>query len=184
MKRLVCLSIVGLLAACGSSSSGSSRSDLVDGLASGLQNSSLKVTAGEAKCMASDIVDVVGVSTLQEMEKDNPSGKKAILTELGNKLSPAQVTQVINAITGGKCVNLAAILAAGQAKTAPFDKMTSTQATCFFQHILSDPAVKNAMGQALVGKPGDSSALSRSFSDPTKIQGIFGDCNIDIHSLQ
>ena len=184
MKRLVCLSLIGLLAACGSSSSGSSRSELVDALASGLQDSSLKLTATEAKCVASDVVDVVGVTTLQEIERDNPSGKKAILTELGNKLSPAQVTQVVDAVTGGKCVNLAAILAVSEAKTAPFDKMTSKQVTCVFEHVLSDPAVKDAMGQALVGKTADSTALSASFSDPTKIQAIFGDCSIDINSLR
>lgn len=183
VKRVLSISMIALLAACGSGS-GSNRAALVDSLASGLQKSSIDVKPSEAKCVAEDILNVVGVDTMQKINDADPKGQHEALKALGKNLSTKQVGQVVDALTSGKCMNFAAAIAASQKSTPPFNKMTVKQSTCVFAHFLDNPAVKAMMGQAMIGKSTDSSALSNAFSNPAAAQKIFGDCNININSLQ
>jgi hypothetical protein len=197
MRRLVLIAIVGALAACGSSGSGSSgggssseKNAYVDAAMEGYAKApaSVKSTMSEsqARCLVSGMVDIVGVDRLSEANikpGDLKSGDSPFAT-IGKDITPAQATAVAALITKGKCFNFTDVVIAQMKGTSnPFGNLSETQVRCFFDAILKDKAVRQALADSILGKDSSSSALSSAFSNQSKLFSILGDCKISPSQL-
>jgi hypothetical protein len=188
MRRFLVVAVVGLLAACGSSGGGGGSSSgegqqYVDAIASKYQTSSSPFTKAQARCVAGQMVDAIGVDTLKnagitpsDIENDK-SGSS--FNEVGKKLTEKQATELAGAITGGKCFNFTDLVVKSLSKNdATFRKLGTTKAKCMFDELLNDGSFKQAMVNSILGRSSENDAFSKAFSNQSKIFKILGDCNI------
>ena len=66
----------------------------------------------------------------------------------------------------------------------PFGKLTKTQVRCFFNELLQESAVKDALTASILGEESSNSALQNAFGNQSKLFSILGDCNIRPNQLQ
>jgi hypothetical protein len=187
MRRFLVLAMVGLLAACGSSSNSSSGSDAyVDAAMKSYDDASSSVkdtfSRSQAECLIRGIIDAVGVDKLKsngiqpgDLQKGNSPFKS-----LSDDLSQSEAEDVASVITDGKCFNFADIVIKQMSTSgsSPFGKLTKTQVRCFFGQLLKEAAVKKALAASILGQDSSSSALQGAFSNQSKLFSILGDCNI------
>jgi hypothetical protein len=187
MRRFMVIAIVGLLAACGSSGSSSSGSSAyVDAAMKSYDDASASVkntfSRSQAECLIRGIVDAVGVDTLEshdiqpsDLQKDNSP-----FESLSKDLTQSQAEDVAAVITDGRCFNFADIVIKQMASSRenPFGQLTKTQIRCFFNQLLKEDAVKQALAESILGRESSSSALQSAFGNESKLFSILGDCNI------
>jgi hypothetical protein len=189
MRRFLVLAVVGLLAACGSSSgssSGGGTDAYVDAAMKSYDDSSASVkdtfSRSQAECLIRGIVDAVGVDKLKsngiepgDLQKGNSPFKS-----LSNDLSQSEAEDVAAVITDGKCFNFSDIIIKQMSGTGsnPFGKLTKTQARCFFDQLLKENAVKKALAASILGQDSSNTALQGAFANQSKLFSILGDCNI------
>ncbi len=189
MRRFLVLVAVGLLAACGSSggsSSGGSTDDYVNAAMKSYDRSSSSVKAtfsrSQAECLIGGIVDAVGVDKLKShgIEPSDLQKGNSPFKSLGNDLSQSEAEDVAAVVTDGKCFNFSDIVIKQMSGsgTNPFGKLSTTQARCFFDHLLKENAVKKALAASILGQDSSSSALQSAFANQSKLFTILGDCNI------
>jgi hypothetical protein len=190
MRRFVVITLVGLLAACGSSSGssgGGSDSDAyVDAAMKSYDDASDSVKAtfdrSEAECLVRGIVDAVGVDKLEDAgvePKDLESGDSPFKS-LSNDLTQSEAEDVAAVITDGECFDFTDVVVAQMSEGAdnPFGKLDKTQVRCFFDAILKEKVVKQALAQSILGQGDSSAALQDAFSNQSKLFSILGDCDI------
>lgn len=188
MRRVMVIVFVGLLAACGSSSSsGSSGSGpYVDAAMKSYDDASGTVkdtfTRTQAKCLITGIVDGIGVDKLKSngIEPGDLSKGTSPFKSLSNDLSKADAVRVASVITDGKCFDFADIVIKEMSSsgTNPFGQLSKTQVRCFFNQLLKESAVKKALAASILGQDTSSTALQGAFANQSKLFSILGDCNI------
>lgn len=189
MRRFMLVALVGVLAACGSSSGssgGSGSSEYVDAAMKSYDSAPAETKAfmnkSQARCLISGMVDIIGVDSLEkagvkpdDLSKNGDSPFKAV----GKDMTAAQAGDVASLITDGKCFNFTDVVIKQAGGTGPFGKLSKAKVRCFFDALIKDPAVKTALADSILGKGGDvSSSISKSFSNQSKLFSLLGDCDI------
>ena len=143
MRRFMVIAIVGLLGACGSSGGGSSSSGdggkYADAISAQLQkgDSGDVFTKAQADCLASKMVDVIGVDKLNAagLTPSKISSTDDSFKAVGQKLSESEANDLADVIAGGKCFNFTDLViksAESSGTSNPFGKLgeTKTRAAC------------------------------------------------------
>lgn len=191
MRRFLMVAVVGVLAACGSSSGSSSSggSAYVDAAMKSYDSAPASTKAfmnkSEARCLVSGMIDIIGVDSLEkanvkpeDLSKSSDSPFKA----LGKDMTPAKATAVAGLITDGKCFDFTDAVIKQSGNT--FGKLSKEKVRCFFEAILKESAVKTALADSILGKGGDTSAaISSAFSNQSKLFSLLGDCKISPSEL-
>lgn len=192
MRRLLVVAIVGVFAACGSSGGSSNeKSAYVDAAMEGYKSAPASVkdvmSESQARCLVSGMVDIIGVDALKKADVTPADLKKSDnspFEKMGKDLTAAQATAVAALITDGKCFDFTDVVLAQMKGTSnPFGKLTNAQVRCFFDALLKDPAVKQALADSILGKDTSNDALTKAFSNQSKLFSILGDCDISPSQL-
>lgn len=192
MRRFMLVALVGVLAACGSSSSsGSSKTAYVDAAMKSYSSASAStkemMNESQARCLVSGLVDIIGVDELEKADvkpSDLEKSGNSPFTALGKDMTAAQAGDVASLITDGKCFDFTDAIIKQAGSSGPFGKLSKAKVRCFFSALIKDPAVKSALADSILGKGGDvSSSISKSFSNQSKLFSLLGDCNISPSEL-
>ena len=196
MRRVMVIAFVGLLAACGSSGGGGSSSsgagkDYADAIATKLTSgpNGDVFTQKQADCLASGMVDVIGVDKLDAagLSPSKISGSSDSFKAVGQKLSESEAKDLVEVIAGGKCFDFVDLIiksAQSSGGSNPFAKLGAAKTRCLFGKLLSQAAFKQAMVDSILGRDtGGSDAFSKAFSNQSSTFKIFSDCNIQPSQL-
>ena len=197
MRRFVLVALVGVLAACGSSSGssgsggGSGSNAYVDAAMKSYDSAPASTKAfmnkSQARCLISGMVDIIGVDALEKSgvkPNDLSTSGDSPFKAVGKDMTPAQAKDVAGLITEGKCFNFTDAVIEQAGSNSAFGKLSKAKVRCFFDALIKDPAVKSAMASSILGQGGDVSAsISKSFSDQSKLFSLLGDCNISPSEL-
>jgi hypothetical protein len=187
------IAIVGLLAACGSSGGASSSGqgkEYSDAIATQLRkgDSGDVFSKSQANCLASKMVDVIGVDKLKSagLTPSKISSTNDSFKAVGQKLSPSEANDLVDVIAGGKCFNFVDLVTKSVEKSGDdaFGKLGKTKVRCLFSKLLSGPAFRKAMVDSILGRSTDSSAFSKAFGRNASTFKIFSDCGISPNQLQ
>lgn len=197
MRRFFALTLVAVfLAACGSGSSGggggassSEGQKYVDAAMKSYKASSSAgraFTKSQAECVASGLVDKVGVDTLKSagVTPSDFAQSGGPFKALGSKLSRKQAVGVVSVITDGKCFNFADLVTkSASSGSGTFAKLTKAKVRCLFATLLADKSFKNAMVDSMLGKASSSAAFQKAFGNQSRIFRIMSDCKISPNEL-
>ncbi len=192
LRRSVVIGMVGLLAACGSSSSsGSAGQPYVDAAMKSYDNGSSQTKDGftrpQAKCAITAMVDSIGADTLKAkgITPQDFSAKDGPFKAAGAKLSSAQAEKVAGVLTDGKCFNFVDLVMKQAGSSSSFHKLPKAKVRCFFEKVLSKVEVKKAIAGSLVGGSSSktSDAVSSALGNSSETFKIFSDCGISPSAL-
>ena len=125
MRRFVLVALVGVLAACGSSSgssgsgsgSGSGSNAYVDAAMKSYDSAPASTKAfmnkSQARCLISGMVDIIGVDTLEKngvKPNDLSTSGDSPFKAVGKDMTPAQAKDVAGLITDGECFDFTDIV--------------------------------------------------------------------------
>lgn len=193
MRRFFAVTLVAVfLTACGSDGGSASSSEgqkYVDAAMESYKSSKTAnqaFTKSQAECVASGIVDTVGVDTLKSAgvtpsdfgESDGP------FKALGSKLSRKQAEGVVSVITDGKCFDFTDLVTkSASSGSDAFGKLGKEKVRCLFDTLLADKAFKNAMVDSMLGKDSSDAAFQKAFGNQSRIFKIMSDCKISPNEL-
>ena len=193
LRRSVVIGMVGLLAACGSSSSSASAGQpYVDAAMKSYDNGSSQTKDGftrpQAKCAITAMVDAVGADTLREkgITPRDFGSKDGPFKGAGAKLSSVQAEKIAGVLTDGKCFNFVdLVMKQAGSSSSTFGKLPKAKVRCFFEKVLAKAEVKKAIAGSLVGGTSSktSTAVSSALGNSSATFKIFSDCGISPSAL-
>lgn len=194
MRRFFAVTLVAVfLAACGSSGGGGASSSegqkYVDAAMKSYNSSKTPnqaFTKSQAECVASGLVDSVGVDTLKSagVTPADFAKSEGPFKALGSKLSRKQAVGVVSVITDGKCFDFTDLVTkSASSGSAAFGKLSKAKVRCLFSTLLADKAFKNAMVDSMLGKSSSNAAFQKAFGNQSRIFGIMSDCKISPNEL-
>lgn len=189
MRRSLALSISALamlamgVTACGGDDGGGSglsgtAGEYADAIASEFEadpESGVDFTDDEARCIAGEMVDAVGVDAFEDagIEPSDITDGTSEFSDFGQTLSDEQAADVVDAVFGGDCVDFAEMM--GEAFVAESGgQVTEEQGRCMGEGFIENQDFKDAMvGMLLGNEDADVGSVLGS------VMEMLGDCGID-----
>lgn len=179
-RSLAIITLTGLLAACGGGGD-SNKDAYVEAIAASVQQDDAPFTEEQATCIASGMVDAIGVDTIEEagvtpddIANDDDDSQFEKVTK---DISEEQASDIVDVIFGGECFSFGEVLVSQMGDDGP--DLSDDQIECIGDQFAQNEAFKQAFVDSLItgeDNPDVDAALGDIFS-------IFGECDIDLGDL-
>ena len=189
-RAFALLMLVGLLAACGSSGTDTSKAEqkYIDAMMKSYDASAAKATLNrqEARCLSERFVATVGVKKIKaaDLTPADIAKNENAFAAIGQKLTRTEAEHVADVFTDGECLNFTDValkqIAAGsnQLKSVPEDDLR-----CLFDRLLAKPAFKTAMVEGILGSSSSDAAFDKAFGDEGTLVSVMIKCQINPATL-
>ncbi len=176
-RSLAIISLTGLLAACGGGGD-SNKDAYIDAIAATMQADDAPFDAEQANCIATGMVDAIGVDTIEEAgvtpEEIANDEDDSQFEKVTADISEEQANDLVDVIFGGECFSFGEVLASQMGEDGP--DLSDDQIECIGDQFAKNETFKKAFVDSLItgeDNPDVDAALGDIFS-------IFGECDIDL----
>jgi hypothetical protein len=177
--------MVAALFAVSSDSSGDSgqADEYVDAIMKDFESSSSTpgLSRAEARCVAEDIVDTIGVERFQKAgitPKSLRASDGDAMEGLGKDLTRPEAERLVDVVFRGDCFDIGAVFAREAREEQGTSAKTARAMACFFRKMTELPAFRKAMADSLQGKSSTDDALDKALGGESKLFAIMGECGM------